>query len=337
MEKAEADLKNANADLDNLKKQYDEAKANAETAGGTLSATEDAAHRSRISTQQTVVNTAQTRVDTIESQMNVLLEQDNYVYVERKEENDKRAKERTDALNEQIQEYQEQINEATVCASVSGVVTSVNVKEGTTFTGGVIANIETVDSFVIEAQIEEYDIPDIAVGMKVLAKTDATRDEELEGVVTFIAPRATNSGGSSAGGFSGLISGVDTSSFSGGNGSASYLVKITLNAPNERLRLGMNAKVSILTEERIDTWSVPYDAVYTREDGTTYLEKVIGKDEDGNILTEEMNVELGIQGTYYIEVLSDEIKEETQILIPDAQGNSSIQELLNMMGADAGI
>ena len=134
-----------------------------------------------------------------------------------------------------------------------------------------------------------------------------------------------------------MLSGVDTSSFSGNSGSATYLVKIALNEPNERLRLGMNAKVSIITEESVDTWSVAYDAVYTREDGTTYLEKVVGKDEEGNILTEEMNVEIGLQGTYYVEVISSEITSDTQILIPDAQGNSSIEELLNMMGAGAGI
>lgn len=335
IEEAEATLKNEKAELKQLEDAYEAAKSAATSTGG-LTASEDAGHRLRISTKKDDVKNAQDNLDRKEAELDRLLEQDNWVYVERKEENDEQAKERTDALNEQLADYQEQINKATVRASVSGVVTSVNVKEGTTFTGGVIASIEAVDDFVIEAQIEEYDIPDIATGMKVLIKTDATRDAELEGEVTYIAPRATNSG-SSAGGFSGLISGVDTSSFSSGSGSATYLVKISLKEPNERIRLGMNAKVSILTEERVDTWSVPYDAVYTREDGTTYLERVTGKDEDGNILTEEMNVELGLQGTYYVEIISDNIKEGTEILIPDAQGNSSIQELLNMMGADAGI
>lgn len=332
------DLKAAKEELKAEKKELESRQSAFETAKNNASFTEEdrVTHESLISLQQTKVNTAQSGVDSIQAQIDRWQEQDNWVYVERKEENDKQAKERTDALNEQLEDYQEQINKATVRASVSGVVTNINVKEGTTFTGGVIASIEAVDDFVIEAQIEEYDIPDIATGMKVLIKTDATRDTELEGEVTYIAPRATNSG-SSAGGFSGLISGVDSSSFSGGSGSATYLVKIALKEPNERIRLGMNAKVSILTDERVDTWSVPYDAVYTREDGTTYLERVTGKDEDGNILTEEMNVELGLQGTYYVEVISDNIKEGTEILIPDAQGNSSIQELLNMMGADAGI
>ena len=333
---AKNDLKAAKNELANRQNAYEAAKATAYASGTPLSVAEKAAHESYISQQKTAVTTAESRIESIETQIERWEEQDNWVYVERKEDNDEQAKERTDSLNEQIADYQEQINDATVRASVSGMVTRVNVTEGSTFTGGTIATIETVDQFIVEAQIEEYDIPDIATGMKVLVKTDATRSEELEGVVTYIAPRATNSG-SSAGGFSSLMSGVDTSSFSGGSGSATYLVKITLSEPNERLRLGMNAKVSILTEERVDTWSVPYDAVYTREDGTTYLERVTGEDEDGNIITEEMNVELGIQGTYYVEVLSGNIEEGTQILIPDAQGNSSIEELLNMMGADAGI
>lgn len=292
---------------------------------------------SAIREQKTVVNNAQNRVDNYQAQIDALLEQDNYIYVEAKEENDAQAEETTKALNEQIEEYSKQIEEATIRANMAGVVTSVNVSVGTTFTGGTIASIEAVDDFIVEAQIEEYDIPDIETGMKVLIKTDATRDAELEGIVTYVAPRATNSGTSSASGLTSLISGVDTSSLSGGSGSATYLVKIALVETNERLRLGMNAKVSIITEEKVDTWSVPYDAVYTRNDGTAYVERVTGKDDDGNVLTEELNIEIGIQGTYYIEILSSEITDETQILIPDAQGNSSIEELLNMMGADAGI
>ena len=52
---------------------------------------------------------------------------------------------------------------------------------------------------------------------------------------------------------------------------------------------------------------------------------------------EEMNVTIGLEGTYYVEVISDQITENTEIFVPDAQGNSSIEELLNMMGAAAGI
>ena len=50
-----------------------------------------------------------------------------------------------------------------------------------------------------------------------------------------------------------------------------------------------------------------------------------------------MDIKIGLEGTYYVEVISEQITENTEILVPDAQGNSSIEELLNMMGAGAGI
>ena len=294
--------------------------------------------RQLINAQKVTVDTAQSRVDSYKDRIDSLENQDSTSNItDAKKAYNDRVTASVETQVDQIYDLADQVEEATVRANMSGVITAVNVSEGSNFNGGAVANIESTDAFVIEAQIEEYDIPDIEEGMKVLVKTDATRDAELEGVVTYVAPRATNSGSSSMGGFSSMLSGVDTSSFSGGSGSATYLVKIALNEQNERLRLGMNAKVSIITEESVDTWSVAYDAVYTREDGTTYLEKVVGTDEEGHILTEEMDVEVGLQGTYYVEVISSEITSDTQILIPDAQGNSSIEELLNMMGAGAGI
>ena len=277
-----------------------------------------------------------TRIDSYESQITSLENEDNSSVEDSKRNYNDQVDSTVKSLKDQIKRYKDQKEDAVIVAGMSGTITAVNVVEGSSFSGGTIATIEGVDHFIVEAQIEEYDIPDIAVGMKVLIKTDATRDAELEGVVTYVAPRATNSGNSMAG-LSGFMNGVDTSSFSSGSGSATYLVKIELKEQNSRLRLGMNARTSIITEEKVDVWSVPYDAIYTREDGTTYLEQVTGKDEEGNLITKELDVEVGIQGTYYIEVISSLINEQTQILIPDAKGNSSIEELLNMMGGTAGI
>lgn len=336
---AKENLANAVEKRDTAQIDYNQAKVEYDrlVTEGNLSILEKAELEESLTSKENTVSMYQDSVDTYEQRVKSLEAQDNSALIDAKENYNEQFGNSSTTRNEQAAEYDKQIEEATIRANMAGVITAVNVTEGANFNGGAVANIESTDAFVIEAQIEEYDIPDIKEGMKVLVKTDATRDVELEGVVTYVAPRATNSGGSSMAGFSSMLSGVDTSSFSSSSGSATYLVKITLNEPNERLRLGMNAKVSIITEESVDTWSVAYDAVYTREDGTTYLEKVVGKDEEGNILTEEMDVEIGLQGTYYVEVISSELTSDTQILIPDAQGNSSIEELLNMMGAGAGI
>lgn len=335
LKEAKEDLEDAEEELEDRQDRYDDAVDEAEERGEKLSIIDETNLLSQISSQEAVVENTKSRVDNYQSQIDSLNEQDNTSIEDNKRNYNEQVDDTVRSLQDQIERYQEQKEDANIRATMSGTVTAVNVIEGASFSGGVIATIEGVDHFIVEAQIEEYDIPDIAVGMKVLIKTDATRDQELEGVVSYVAPRATNTGGSSNA-LSGFMSGMDTSSMTG-SGSATYLVKIELKEQNERLRLGMNAKTSIITEESVDVWSAPYDAVYTREDGTTYLNQVTGKDEEGNLITKELDVQIGLQGTYYVEVISSLIDENTEILIPDAQGNSSIEELLNMMGAGAGI
>lgn len=162
--------------------------------------------------------------------------------------------------------------------------------------------------------------------MKVLIKTDATRDEELEGKVIYTAISATNSAIAST-----AMTGASTTMTGSG---ATYTVKISLDTPNERLRLGMNAKLSIITEMKENVWTVPYTSVYTREDGTKYIE--IAKNETGEE-KEELDVKTGIEGTYYIEIISDKLKDGMKVVLPPVDAGSSIENLIEMMGADAGI
>lgn len=333
LKEAKEDLKEAKESLAQKQAEYDAYIAE----GGKATDIQATQMENIIETKKSNVETIQSRVDSYQSRVDSLENQDTSNLEDAKESYAEQMDDRISNYEEQLEELKEQKEDATIYAGISGVVTEVNVSVGGNFNGGTIARIEGVDKFIVEAQVEEYDVADVAVGMKVLIKTDATRNKEMEGVITYVAPRATNSGSSSMGDLSSLMSGIDTSSLSGSSGTATYLVKIELKEQNDRLRLGMNAKTSIITEESVDTWAVPYDAVYTREDGTSYVEKVTGKDEEGNILTEKMDVTVGLEGTYYVEVISDQITEDTEILVPDAQGNSSIEELLNMMGAGAGI
>lgn len=220
----------------------------------------------------------------------------------------------------QIRNYEEQLEKGIVTANVSGTVTSVNVKPGDIYSGTTIAKIDGTDEFIIETEIDEYYIPDIKVGMKVLIKTDATRDEELTGRVIFTAVSPTTS----------TINGVTTTS----SGNATYNVKIALDNQNERLRLGMNAKISIIINSKEGVWSVPYDAVYEREDGSHYIE--ILKNEATNE-KEELDVTVGIEGTYYVEVYSDKLVDGMKVVLPEREASNSLEELINAMGADAGM
>lgn len=330
---AEAKLAEEKAELAKWEKKYTDGMTN-----DTLSVSEELELVSTINAQKTTVDNAQSRVDTYKSRVESLEDADTSNLEDAKENYAEQMDNTIESYEDRLESLTEQKEDATIRAGIAGVITALNVSADSSFNGGTIASIEGVDCFIVEAQVEEYDVADVAVGMKVLVKTDATRDAELEGVITYVAPRAINSGNSSMSGLSSLMGGgMDTSSLTGGSGSATYLVKIELKEQNDRLRLGMNAKTSIITAESQDVWSVPYDAVFTREDGSTYIQEITGKDADGNYVTKELDVTIGLQGTYYVEVISDKVSETTEIFVPDAQGNSSIEELLNMMGAGAGI
>ena len=329
---AEAKLAKEKAELEKWEKKYADG-----VAADSLSVSEELELVSTINSQKTTVDNAQNRVDNYKNRVRNLEDADTSALEDAKENYAEQMDTTIENYEERLESLTEQKEDCTIRAGIAGVVTAVNVVDGGNFNGGTIASIEGIDCFIVEAQVEEYDVADVAVGMKVLVKTDATREVELEGVITYIAPRATNSGSSSMNDFSSLLGGMDTSSLAGGSGSATYLVKIELKEQNDRLRLGMNAKTSIITEESLDVWSVPYDAVFTRADGSTYVQEVTGKDEEGNYIIEELDVKIGLQGTYYVEIISDEVSEKTEIFVPDAQGNSSIQELLDALGAGAGI
>lgn len=339
LKEAEEKLAKEKAELAKWEKKYADGLANNadEDPANDMSISEELELVATINSQKSSVDNAQSRVDTYKSRVEDLEGADVTNLEDAKKNYADQVDNTIENYEERLETLTEQKEDATIRAGISGAITAINVTEGANFNGGTIASIEGVDRFIVEAQVEEYDVADVAVGMKVLVKTDATRDAELEGVITYVAPRATNSGSASMGGLSSLMGGgMDTSSITG-NGSATYLVKIELKEQNDRLRLGMNAKTSIITEESTDVWSVPYDAVFAREDGSTYLQVVTGKDEEGNYVTKELDVKIGLQGTYYVEIISDQVSETTEIFVPNAQGNSSIEELLNMMGAGAGI
>ena len=190
-----------------------------------------------------------------------------------------------DGLN-QIESYEEQLEDCTVYASMTGTITTLNVEEGGVFTGGTIYEIQDVHNFIVEATVDEYDVVDIEEGQTAYIVTDSLGDEELEGEVTYVSPVGTSG-----------------QTMGSASGTASYEIQITINEPQDKLRSGMTASVSIALEESRDTLAVPYDCVQTNEAG----ESVIYVDDNGE--RKEVVVETGIETDYYIEVSSDEISE----------------------------
>jgi macrolide-specific efflux system membrane fusion protein len=148
---------------------------------------------------------------------------------------------------------------------------------GTQGTSGFII-LAALDEFVVTADFAEGDVVGIAVGQKVTVEFDALPDEPRVGQVTHVAPFGV----------------VDPS------GASLTTYEVTISVPNapEGLRAGMTAQASITTEERTGVVAAPVTALVPTDEG--FIVRV--QSEDGTIAN--VDVEVGIRGGYYVEIVS---------------------------------
>lgn len=213
----------------------------------------------------------------------------------------------TTTQKNQVELYEDQLAEGIVKAPINGIVTAVNFDKGDSYMqGSPIITIQDCSSFEVAAYIGEYDISDIVKGQKVLIKTDATGDTELEGTVVFVSPTATTN-----------LTGGDVT----------YLVRISVDTPNDRLRLDMSASLSIIIEQHENALTVPYNAVQEDEQGNTYVEVI---EEDGT--TTKVPVTVVLESNYYTEIQSDSLTEGQKVRVINADSNG----LFDLLGGRGG-
>jgi len=213
----------------------------------------------------------------------------------------------TTTQKKQVELYEDQLAAGIVTAPISGIVTALNFDEGDSYIqGSPIVTIQDCSAFEVEAYIGEYDISDIEKGQKVLIKTDATGDEELEGTVVFVSPTAaTNLTG----------------------GDVTYLVRISVDTPNDRLRLDMSASLSIIIEQHENALTVPYNAIQEDEQGNTYVEVM---EEDGT--TTKVPVTVILESNYYTEIKAEALTEGQKVRVINADSNG----LFDLLGGRGG-
>lgn len=248
----------------------------------------------------------------------------------------------SDEQQERIDQLNEQIAGAVVRAPRGGLVTSVNVSTGSRYNGGVIAVIDNVESFDVTTEIGEFDINHVEAGQKVIIKTNATGEDELEGVVKKVSPIATGQGGSDIANEFGLdiesmMGQSGMSGFSSKSDDVTFTVTISVNTPCDKLRIGMTAKLNIVLQENEDVLSLPYNAVQTDDDETFFVRKVTGKDEKGNYKTKKVKVVKGIESDYYTEIIDSGLKKGDVILLPPAEKGTSLEDMINGSSSMGGL
>lgn len=209
----------------------------------------------------------------------------------------------------ELQKLKKQLSEAEITAPISGTVTAVNVEVGDK-ASGVLFVIENADALKINTSIKEYDLMSVQNGMKAIISADAIPNVKYNGKVSFIAPAAKKA--------------ADGTTKSGSS-TVEFESEVDVTDTQTDLRIGMNAKVNIIVEEKQGALAVPYDAVITDVDGTSYI--YIAEQNGDKYTAKKVVVTIGMETDFLLEVISDELK-EGDIVITSPQMVSEGAEVL---------
>ena len=212
-----------------------------------------------------------------------------------------------------LEDLQEQLTKCTLTAETSGTVTSLNATVGS-ICSDTVATIQDTNTLKIAVTIQEYDVPNVSIGMKARITSDAT-DGEISGTLTQISPTATAATG-----------GQSSSSSSG-----TFSAEVSVDGASSGLLIGMNANVEIVQSTTDNVFVVPYDAVGTEDDGTKYVMVKTGGD-GADATFEKVTVTTGAENDYYIEISGDALSEGMEVRSSASDDSAETVDASNMMG-----
>ncbi len=157
-----------------------------------------------------------------------------------------------------LEETQDQLAKTIITAPMSGKVTRLNVEAGETVVLGTMNNpgslILTIsDLSVVEAvlEVDETDVPEIALGDSAILELDAFPDRTFTGRVTEIGNSAIRPPSQTAG--TGQVAAID------------FEVVITLDDPGLQLRPDLSATADIITATRTAALAIPIISLTVRD------------------------------------------------------------------------
>ncbi len=257
-----------------------------------------------------------------------------------------------------LKRAKQKLENGTVYAEMDGTVTAVNIVPGQSYSGAGAVVINNLGQMKVTVNVDEGHIADLHVGTPVRIKTDSTGEETLTGKVCFTALTPVSDTETSSDPKAGSGSGTSAQSSQSGTGQnkgkAQYRVDISLDQVNERLRLGMTARIDFVLASEKNVLAVPTSCITTDPDGSSYVtvlrgassesaEAMTGAAEDAGAAdstqgTEDMGqsmqipVETGISNDYYTQITSGDLKEGDQVLPAVSSGDSEDGMLSGIYG-----
>jgi HlyD family secretion protein len=163
------------------------------------------------------------------------------------------AKVALDQAKVDLEDAQQNVEDAKIVAPFDGLVTAVNPVVGGPGSGSTVISLADVSEYHVDVLIDETEISRLKVGQKTEITFDALTGKTVTGMVARIDPAGTIS-----------------------NGVVNYIVRITLDPTEAKLRTNMTANARVIIDTHSNVLAVPGTAL--RQDAKGYYVNVVGTD-----------------------------------------------------------
>jgi macrolide-specific efflux system membrane fusion protein len=284
----------AKQDADNARTEYEVAVAQVRHAQAVL----DTANANASQTQLKQQDVAQAEEAVHQADSALRMARANTAQVRVKEQAIRTARAQVMQAEAALRYAETQLSYTRIVSPIDGVIASVSTQEGETIAAGLTAptfvTIIDLSRLQVDALVDETDIGRVKVGQSATFSVDSFPDEEFEGKVTAIYPKAI----------------IDQNV-------VDYDVVVTITNPRGLLRPDMTANVTINVATKENVLAVPNKAV-KREEG----EKVVYVIQNG--VPVRRPVKIGWKDSDYTEVLSG-LKEGDSVLVGELPGSGQKQ------------
>jgi macrolide-specific efflux system membrane fusion protein len=205
----------------------------------------------------------------------------------------------------------------TITSPIDGTVIYVSVEEGQTVNNNQgtpsIIELAQLDVMTIKAQVSEADIINVRAGQEVYFTIMGSTTNKYRGALRAIEPGPT------------LLSGDDSALIIGDDEAIYYNALFDVENPDNMLRFGMTAQVSIILAKAVDALLVP-SQVLVKKSGSNVSYQVLVKHNDQ---TQYRDVEVGINNKIYAQILSG-LNEGEEIVIGQSSGKKEATSSLSL-------
>jgi HlyD family secretion protein len=187
-----------------------------------------------------------------------------------------------------LQDLKDKLPDYFIRAPFAGTISVVNIKKGDSVSSGTAVATLVTNTQIAEISLNEVDVAKVKIGQKTTLTFDAISDLTISGVVADMDAVGTVS-----------------------QGVVTYIVKISFDTQDERIKPAMSVSANIITDTKKDVLIVPNSAVKS-QGGKSYVEMLKGSpavsvdgldDSISKVVLKRIPVEIGLVSDTQSEII----------------------------------